>query len=413
MEILVVDDNPQNVKLLSTVLQNEGYSINSASDGIEALTLIRDSTPDLIISDVLMPGMDGYSLCYECRNDPALKDIVFIFYSAAYTEPMDKELAFVLGVDRFLTKPMGNQELVKEIREVILSKKKRTPFEFTPEKSREYYKKYSERVVHQLEQKVTQLEESNEQLRKNEQILEGMNRELDRKVFLRTRELEIINKELESFSYSVSHDLKGPLRRIDGFSQFVLESNESVLDDESTSYLQRIKSNIKDMNLLIEDLLKLSKISQQKLVTEKINLSDLAEDVWNEISQGHPERIAKFSVEKDIYVNADLKLLRIALDNLMGNAWKYSSKKPETNVSLEARKDNEKIIYQIKDNGAGFDPAYADKLFTAFQRLHSPDEFEGTGIGLATVARIIHRHGGEIWAEAETGKGATFYFTLG
>lgn len=236
---------------------------------------------------------------------------------------------------------------------------------------------------------------------------------LEAKVTERTRQLEFANRELASFAYSVSHDLRAPLRSIDGFSQALLEDYESALDAEGQDYLRRVRNASQRMEQLIDHLLKLSRISRQEMQRKIVNLSALAREIAAELAQADPGRDIVFSIAEEITVMGDADLLRVVLNNLMSNAWKFTGKRAQAVIQFyDTIYDNEHV-YVIKDNGAGFDMRYANKLFGAFQRLHQQTEFEGTGIGLATVQRIIHRHGGRIWAEAALDEGATFYFTLG
>ena len=227
---------------------------------------------------------------------------------------------------------------------------------------------------------------------------------------LREREanLDAANKELEAFSYSVSHDLRAPLRSIDGFSLALLEDYSSQLDDSARSYLQRVRAATQRMGELIDDLLNLSRVTRAPLQRTKVNLSALAQSVAMDLQRAQPQRAVKFSIEHDLQDDCDANLTRVVLENLLGNSWKFTSRHPRAVIEF-GQSDG---AYFVRDDGAGFDPAYKAKLFGAFQRLHHAHDFSGTGIGLATVQRIIHRHGGRVWAEGAPEKGATFYFTL-
>jgi signal transduction histidine kinase len=228
----------------------------------------------------------------------------------------------------------------------------------------------------------------------------------------RTIELEASNKELEAFSYSVSHDLRAPLRSITGFSNVLLEDYNDELDKEGKSYLKKISDSGELMGQLMDDLLQLSRVTRGELNMEKLDLSDLARKVVSNLLQDEPDSKVKVSITPDMTVQGDKNLLNLVLQNLLGNAWKYSSKTAEPRIEMGTVEHKGKQAYFVRDNGVGFDMTYASKLFQPFQRLHKATEFAGTGIGLATVQRIIRRHGGEVWAEAKVGKGATFYFTL-
>jgi len=225
-------------------------------------------------------------------------------------------------------------------------------------------------------------------------------------------ELEAANRELESFSYSVSHDLRAPLRGIDGYSQALLEDYGEQLPAEGQRYLERIRSSAQRMATLIDDLLNLAHVTRAQIKFVPVDLTRLAEDILSELERTHPERRVEWTVAPNLTVGGDSRLLQVVLDNLLNNAWKYTSKQEQAQIEFGSKQEGDEIIYFIHDNGAGFDMAYADKLFGAFQRLHTASEFPGSGIGLATVQRIIHRHGGRIWAEGAVDKGATLFFTL-
>lgn len=257
-------------------------------------------------------------------------------------------------------------------------------------------------------------------------------KQLERELKQRTADLEVANQELEAFSYSVSHDLRGPLNGIKGFSDLLARRCSDRLDDRGKQYLQSVRNSCTQMNELIDDLLQLSRASRSEIDLQPVDLSVVAKTIALKLKQTEPQREVEFVIAPDTIAKGDPKLLRIVLENLLGNAWKYTSKRDrsyiefgmDTGSKLMAPSDRqltpsnpqfalEKCVYFVRDNGAGFDPNSADELFVPFRRLHSHHEFEGTGIGLATVKRIIHHHGGRIWAAGSVGVGATFYFTLG
>lgn len=246
-----------------------------------------------------------------------------------------------------------------------------------------------------------------------EQELHEINATLELRVTQRTAELALINQELEAFSYSVSHDLRAPLRAIDGFSMALAEEYAKQLGDNGQDYLQRIRNAAQTMGQLIDDLLKLARVTRSPLQMSPVNLSVLVRQITARIQEAHPHRKCHIKIAADGDVIGDPGLLRIAMENLIDNAWKYTANRDTAEIEFNQTKQDGHTVYYLRDNGVGFDMQYASKLFGAFQRLHHKSEFEGTGIGLATVKRIIHRHNGRIWAEAELGKGATFYFTLG
>jgi signal transduction histidine kinase len=240
-----------------------------------------------------------------------------------------------------------------------------------------------------------------------------MKAELERQVVERTAELQAANRELEAFSYSVSHDLRAPLRSIDGFSQAVLEDYAGKLDDQGRDYLSRVRTATQHMGHLIDDLIKLARVARTEMHRESVDLSALAGDVFAELQKSEPDRRVECHIESGLATVGDARLLRVVLDNLLGNAWKFTGKQAHARIVFGTHpQESGEPAFFVRDNGAGFDMTYAGKLFGAFQRLHSLSEFPGTGVGLATVQRIVHRHGGRVWAEGAVGKGATFYFTL-
>jgi PAS domain S-box-containing protein len=228
----------------------------------------------------------------------------------------------------------------------------------------------------------------------------------------RAVELESLNKELEAFSYSVSHDLRAPLRSISGFSQALLEDYLEKIDVDGQDYLHRVRAASIRMGELIDALLGLSRITRSEINRETTDLSEIVKELIKEQQESEPERQVEIIITSKLVADCDPRLLRAVLQNLISNAWKFTGKKPIAKIEFGALEHDGKTAYFVRDNGAGFDKAYGDKLFGAFQRLHSTDDFKGIGIGLATVKRIIHRHGGSVWAEGEVEKGATFYFTL-
>lgn len=250
------------------------------------------------------------------------------------------------------------------------------------------------------------------QIQERDGALQKAHDELEHRVQERTTELKNTNRELEAFSYSVSHDLRAPLRAIDGFSQALLEDYSDKLDAGGQNHLQRVRLAAQRMSMLIDDLLNLSRVSRSEIHREKLDLSAVCKSIAEELQRGAPERNVTFVIAEGLMADGDSRLLRVAIENLLGNSWKYTSAHRSARIEFGLDQSNGRPAYFIRDDGAGFDPRYSERLFGAFQRLHGTNEFPGSGIGLATVQRIIRRHGGEIWAEGAVEHGATFYFTL-
>lgn len=274
-------------------------------------------------------------------------------------------------------------------------------------------------MLGEIERRNAELEVSNRALAdqiaertRAEQRVSQLNAELEHRVAERTAQLEAANRELEAFSYSVSHDLRAPLRAVDGFSQALIEDFPADVPEEARRYLARIRAGTARMGQLIEDLLNLSRLSRGTLVRGEVDVSEMARQVVEELRQHEPGRRVEVSVWDGMVAQAEAPLLRAALANLIGNAWKFTGRAEHARIEVGAMRDGARRVFFVRDNGAGFDPRFSDKLFVPFQRLHGTHEFGGTGIGLATVQRIVHRHGGRIWADAQVGRGAAFYFTL-
>ncbi len=262
------------------------------------------------------------------------------------------------------------------------------------EEQKQELHQHTVRLEQRVAERTEELEHRNEALRRN------------------AAELLVANTELDAFAYSVSHDLRAPLRSIDGFSQVVLEDYAPQLGDAGRDALQRVRAASQRMATLIDDLLKLARVTRAEMRTERVDLSGIAQEIVLDIQRATPDREVEFAIAPGLEAQGDSRLLRVVLDNLLRNGWKYSARRPKPRVEFTAVDQNGDRVFVIRDNGAGFDMRYADKLFGVFQRLHSASEFEGTGVGLATVRRIVNRHGGRIWAEGVVDEGATFYFTL-
>jgi light-regulated signal transduction histidine kinase (bacteriophytochrome) len=315
--------------------------------------MVRECRPAIIVSDVMMPRMNGLELLQAIRSDPETVATPVILLSAraggeATIEGLDA------GCDDYLTKPFTAQELLARVRAHVQLANTRSRWAVA---------------------------------------------------------LARANRELDAFSYSVAHDLRAPLRLIEGFGGMLAEENAGQLDAEGHRRLNIMRDSAKRMSQLIDDLLYLSRLDRSQLNRSSFDLSILVRSVTAQLRSANPDRQVSVSVQENLEVEADPNLLKIALENLLGNAWKFTSRRPLAIIEF-GRIDEVVPVYYVRDNGAGFDMKYASKLFGVFQRLHADADFQGTGIGLATVERIMLKHGGKVWADAEVDRGATFYFTL-
>jgi two-component system sensor histidine kinase/response regulator len=406
VDILIAEDSPTQAERLKYTLERQGHRVTVTSNGRQALEAARAHKPTLLITDVVMPEMDGFQLCQEIKSDPDLKGLPVILVTTL-ADPHDVVRGLECRADNFILKPYDERYLLSRIQFVLLNSELHQR-----EQSGMGVEIYFNGRRHFIT--ADRLQILNLLLSTYEAAIQR-NRELNRaRDELQTvnAALEAANKELESFSYSVSHDLRAPLRSIDGFSQALLEDYADKLDEEGKDHLQRVRASTQRMAELIDDMLNLSRMTRSEMRLEAVNLSTVAKTVAAELQRSQPDRRVEFVIAEGVVANGDSGLLRVVLENLLGNAWKFTGKHSEAKIEFGISLQNGNSAYFVRDNGSGFDMAYAGKLFGAFQRLHDAREFPGTGVGLATVQRVIHRHGGQVWAESEVEKGATFYFTL-
>jgi signal transduction histidine kinase len=351
--VLVVDDNADLRDYLVSLLAPQ-YDVVAARDGIEALEAVHTRLPDLVVSDVMMPRLDGFGFVRRLRADAATAALPVILLSARSGEESAIE-GLDSGSDDYLSKPFSARELLARVRTHLALAKLR--------------REWSE-------------------------------------------ELERANRDLEAYSYSVSHDLRAPLRHIRGYSELLTNEYASVLDAQGAQYVKVITDAVDHMSTLIDSLLALGRISRGPVHLETVDLSALATAAVAELRQAEPDRQIDVDIESGLDAQGDRRLLGIVMTNLLGNAWKYTGKTSSARIHCGRDRTAAVPTFFVRDNGAGFDGRYAKKIFVPFQRLHSARDFDGTGVGLATVQRVLARQGGKIWAEAEVGKGATFFFSL-
>jgi two-component system sensor histidine kinase/response regulator len=389
VDILLVDDQPEGLLTLEAILGGLEQNLVKAHSGRDALRQVLARDFAVILLDVQMPGMDGYETAALIRERPASRHTPLIFLTASHKADVQMIRGYGIGAVDYLFKPLDADILRSKVAVFIELAKKSA-------------------LIRKQTAEIIERESEARQLAEARALLLA---DLEQK----NRELAAVNQELEAFSYSVSHDLRAPLRSIDGFAHALLEDYAASLDEDGQEYLRHVREAAQHMGELIDGLLTLAGVTRSQLRREAVNLSQLARDVGKRL-QNHSSdsaRQVELRVEEGLSAVGDTRLLENVLQNLLGNAWKFTSNRPEARVEVGKSIRDGVLAFFVRDNGAGFDMTYADRLFGAFQRLHAATEFEGHGIGLATVSRIVRRHGGRIWAEGQTGVGATFYFTLG
>ena len=383
-KILAVDDSMTYLHQLGDDLRGEGYDVILASSGEEALELLAVESVDCILLDVVMPGLGGTETCRRIKTSSVAQDIPLIMLTA-YENRSSMIEGLGSGADDFISKSSDFEVVKARVRAQLRRK--------------------------QLEDEHRRIRE--ELLRRELEAAEARAaRQLAETRAAYVEELERKNQELEAFSYTVSHDLRNPLSGIVGFTQLLLEDHARQLDAHGLSYLNQIASAAHQMQELIEALLQLSRITSAELQCQTVDLSAVARAIGDDLARRDPARQVTFTVAPGLVVDADRRLLRAVLDNLIGNAWKFTARTRQATITVGCVRRKGEVVYFVRDNGAGFDSAQAARLFRPFQRLHRASDFSGTGIGLATVRRIIERHSGRVWAEGEVGQGATMYFTL-
>jgi signal transduction histidine kinase len=380
VNILMVDDQPANLVALEAMLQGLGQNLIKANSGREALKWLLSHDFAVVLLDVKMPEMDGFETATLIRQRDKSRHTPIIFLTAADKSQTQAVRGYAVGAVDYLVKPIVPEFVRSKVAVFV------------------------------------ELARKNELLRRQAELLKASEqeaRELAEEQTELVRDLEHKNRELESFSYAVSHDLRAPLRRIESFSRAVQDSHADRLDPAGRHYLERVREASQQMSQLIDDVLYLARVTRTEMREQEVDLSGLVALLLDRMREAEPARAVESKVRPGVTVLADGQLLRIAMENLLQNAWKFTGQTPLARIEFGMTNVAGEPTYFVRDNGAGFDMAYADRLFGPFQRLHLQSEFPGTGIGLATVQRIIHRHGGRVWAEGMPGQGATFHFTLG
>jgi two-component system sensor histidine kinase/response regulator len=405
--ILVVDDNPANLSVVVNYLAEHGVEILVAQDGETGLRLAAQQHPDLILLDVLLPGIDGFEVCRCLKADERTQEIPVLFMTIV-TRTEDKVRGFEAGGLDYITKPFEHQEVLARVTTHLRTRRLARELEAAKENLE---RRVAERTA-ELARTNVKLEDEITERKRAEEAVRRLNQELEQRVADRTAQLEAANKELEAFAYSASHDLRAPLRHIDGFLCLLQERTGTVLDEQSQDYLATISAEARRMSCVIDDLLSFSRMGRLELVKRPVDLNSLVQGVIEELERDLSGRTVHWQLAELPVVMGDRNMLRLVLVNLVSNALKFSRSREPAEIEVDAERRAREHVVFVRDNGVGFDPRYADKLFGVFQRLHRPEEFEGTGIGLANVRRIIHRHGGRTWAEGAVNRGAVVYFSL-
>ncbi|MBI2311396.1 MAG: response regulator [Betaproteobacteria bacterium] len=399
VHILIAEDSATQAEQLKYLLEQHHYAVTTAANGRLALEAARQRKPTLIITDIVMPEMDGYMLCKAVKSDDNLKDVpVVMVTSLSGMQDIAKSLE--CGADNFIRKPYEPKILLARIDYILLNRELRRTRQL--EVGMEVYLAGKKHFITSEREQIVDLLISTY----DEAI--HMNEELAR----RTAQLEATNKELESFSYSVSHDLRAPLRAIDGFSRMLEEDYQARLDEEGRRQIRVIRDNAHKMGQLIDDLLAFSRMGRKAMAVSPVDMAALAAEVFSELRQAGDHRSVRFDLRPMPACDGDPVLLRQVWANLLSNALKFSGRRETPLIEAGGQSEGRENVYYVTDNGAGFDMQYYDKLFGVFQRLHGGEEFPGTGVGLAIVQRAVARHGGRVWAEGKVDQGATFRFAL-
>jgi len=455
--ILIAEDSPTQAEKLSHYLRARGHGVTVARNGKQALAAALENKPVMVITDVVMPEMDGYSLCEQIKSSPSLKGVPVVLVTSL-SRPQDIVKGLECGADSFIRKPYDEKYLLSRVDYILTNRELRRTerlhvgvqlqfggqsYFITAEKQQildlliSTYES-AVQINEELELKQQELQQANavlearvatrtadlaqanqqlktelEERKRAEEEVKRLNGDLERRVADRTAQLAATNEELQAFSYSVSHDLRAPLRHISGFAHTLMEDFSQQLDLEAQRQLKRIQEGTSGMARMIDDLLNLSRLDRHEMVLRITPLGSLVENVLRDIKSESAGRDIEWRIGALPSFDCDPGLMQQVFVNLLSNAVKYTRRLQRAVIEIGQMTVNSEVVIYVRDNGAGFDSKYASRLFGAFQRLHSADEFEGTGVGLATVQRIVRKHGGRIWAEAEAGKGATFCFTLG
>lgn len=404
--IMAVEDSLVQAKRLEHFFKEHTINYQLYVNAEDAWEAVLKEKPELIISDIIMPGMDGYEFCRMIKQNKELSNIPVILLTSLQ-DPQDIIMGLQSGADNFITKPYDEKYLLSRIQYLLINRDIR--FAGSAEMVIELVFRGQKYQINSDKKQILDLLLSvyEAAIQRNDELI-ATKAQLE----IVNENLKQANQDLEAFSRTVSHDLKSPLNGVIGFSNLLLADNEYNMNENSKEFLTIINKSAWEMSNLIQDLLQFSRSGLVELEQEPVNLSQIAKDVMDNIVQRDASRTVKVCIEEDLLTKADPKMIRVVFDNLLGNAYKYSALNADAEINVGKKDYYGQDLFFVNDNGSGFDMSTADKLFQPFQRFHSAELFKGTGVGLSTVKRIIEKHGGQIWAESEVGKGSTFYFTL-
>ncbi len=380
VNILVVDDDQETLLAYESILDGLGLNIVKVPSGREALECLLRQEFALILLDVKMSDIDGFETARLIRKRPRSSNTPIIFITGASKTEMDSLKGYWVGAEDFLCKPVAPEILRAKVIAFV-----------------DIFKRYQK-----IQEQTNQLQERNDKLEKKNKDVNSIN-----------QQLETANQELEAFSYTLTHDLRNSVTNILGFTEMVLDNPMDELREDTREYMAIIQDTCHNMTNAINAILLLFQINHKELEYKQVDLTSLASAIASELKTANPDRHVDFVIHKGITCKGDPHILLVVLNNLIGNAWKYTAKQPEARIEIgEIKEESGRTVYFVQDNGVGFDEKHASKLFLPFQRLHTKEEFHGFGIGLATVQRAIKWHQGNIWANGEVDRGATFCFTL-